>query len=107
MKDGKLDKVIKGLEHCADRTNKRCNPTCPYHDRDFCNSDLAQDALELLKEQQKERTKEASAYAELNKDTPMKIIGHRYCRCGRCGAMLFEGDEQCDNCGQMIDWSTR
>lgn len=44
---------------------------------------------------------------KLDKDTPMKIIGHRYCRCGRCGAMLFEGKERCDNCGQMIDWSTR
>ena len=44
---------------------------------------------------------------ELDKDIPMKIIGHWYCRCGRCGAMLFEGKERCDNCGQMIDWSTR
>ena len=52
MDTDKLAKVINGLEHCSDRTNKRCNPTCPYHERDFCNSELAQDALELLKEQQ-------------------------------------------------------
>lgn len=45
------EKVIKGLEHCADRTNKRCNRTCPYHDRFFCESELAADALELVKEQ--------------------------------------------------------
>lgn len=46
--------VIDGLEHCSDRTQKRCNPTCPYHERVFCETELAADALALLKEQDEE-----------------------------------------------------
>ena len=51
-----IKKVIKGLEHCADR--RFCNDDCPYSDiisdqnrgMDECVSTLAKDALELLKE---------------------------------------------------------
>lgn len=47
-----LDKVIKGLECHADRTNLSCNIVkCPYFEMNFCGVRLAQDALELLKEQ--------------------------------------------------------
>ena len=53
-----IKKVIKGLEHCADR--RFCNDACPYSDiirdqnrgMDECVSALAKDALELMKEQQ-------------------------------------------------------
>ena len=46
------EKVMEALEHCSDRTQKRCNPTCPYHHRNFCETELASDALVLMKEQE-------------------------------------------------------
>ena len=57
----KLEKTIKGLEHCADRC--KCNDDCPYskyiknpnEGMDECITRLAKDALELLKKMQKER----------------------------------------------------
>lgn len=43
------EKVLKGLEACADRTGALCR-TCPYDFRkEGCISDMAEDALELLK----------------------------------------------------------
>ena len=46
-----LKKVLNGLEACADRTGALCR-TCPYDFRkEGCISDMAEDALELLKEQ--------------------------------------------------------
>lgn len=61
MADIKIKKVIKGLEHCADR--RFCNDACPYSDiirdqnrgMDECVSALAKDALELMKEQKPKR----------------------------------------------------
>jgi hypothetical protein len=45
------EKVIKGLECHADRTNMSCNiAKCPYYELDFCGVRLSQDALALLKE---------------------------------------------------------
>ena len=44
-------KVLVGLESCADRTGALCR-TCPYDfvHNENCMGDMAQDALELLKE---------------------------------------------------------
>lgn len=47
-----MAKVMEALEHCSDITRKRCNPTCPYHERDFCETELASDALTLLQKQE-------------------------------------------------------
>lgn len=45
------EKVLAGLEACADHTGALCR-TCPYDIRkEGCISDMARDALELLKEQ--------------------------------------------------------
>ena len=43
----------------------------------------------------------------LSKNIPAKVHGEKYCRCHRCGAMLFEGNVYCAHCGQMIDWEFR
>lgn len=44
------EKVLKGIEACADRTGALCR-TCPYDFRkESCISDMAEDALELLKQ---------------------------------------------------------
>lgn len=47
------EKVLKGLECCADRTGKLCK-TCPYDfiHNENCMGDMARDALELIKEQE-------------------------------------------------------
>lgn len=44
------EKVLVGLESCADRTGALCR-TCPYDfvHNEYCMGDMAQDALELLK----------------------------------------------------------
>ena len=44
-------KVLVGLESCADRTGALCR-TCPYDfvHNENCMGDMAQDALELLKQ---------------------------------------------------------
>ena len=44
------EKVLAGLESCADRTGALCR-TCPYDfiHNDNCMGDMARDALELLK----------------------------------------------------------
>ena len=44
----KLDKVIAGLECCAD-LDRDCKD-CPYEDLDYCEIPLMKDAAELLKE---------------------------------------------------------
>ena len=57
MNDGKLDKVIKGLECCTNISPDGCLMLCPYKDEKdetysgFCEQVLKQDALALLKEQ--------------------------------------------------------
>ena len=44
------EKVLNGLEACADHTGALCR-TCPYDFRkEGCISDMARDALELLKQ---------------------------------------------------------
>lgn len=47
------EKVLAGLKSCADRTGALCR-TCPYDfvHNENCMGDMAQDALELLKEQE-------------------------------------------------------
>ena len=45
------EKVLTGIKACADHTGALCR-TCPYDFRkESCISDMAEDALELLKEQ--------------------------------------------------------
>lgn len=44
-----VEKVIKGLEHCA-HTEGYCDKRCPYWDvKDNCGATLKRDALALLK----------------------------------------------------------
>ena len=49
-----IDEVIKGLECCKSIYGSECK-LCPYHyrDGDDCIEALAEDALVLLKEQQR------------------------------------------------------
>ena len=47
------EKVLVGLKSCADSTGALCR-TCPYDfvHNENCMGDMAQDALELMKEQE-------------------------------------------------------
>lgn len=68
------DKVLKGLEACADRTGALCR-TCPYDFRkEGCISDMAEDALELLKEQPEQKF----FIGFDGKITPLPIQKHGY-----------------------------
>ena len=81
-----IEKVIKGLEHCAVR--HKCNNECPYSNiiqdqnegMDSCVTQLSKDALELLKDQQpKVLSKEDVAkhdvvWMETNKDEIFPVL---------------------------------
>ena len=94
------EKVIDGLEHCSDRTQKRCNPTCPYNDRVFCETELAQDALALLKEQEAVEPKQVDLYGN---DEWWGLV----CVCPDCKAewMSDKADTHfCPKCGRAVKW---
>lgn len=83
------EKVIKGLECHADRTNLSCRPSkCPYFAFDFCGPLLATDALALLKEQEAEISKISNAYLDLvgKASKQPEIV-----RCNDC--KHYDGDE--------------
>ena len=90
------EKIIKGLECHADRTNMSCNiAKCPYYELDFCGVRLSQDALALLKEQTKTkvvfgRTKDGEFVTE----------------CGNCGTHLDKAYSNCPKCKKELDWNS-
>jgi len=53
MDDGKLDKIITGLNACARTDGKYCG-ACPYTDEGDCVAVMSRDVLELLKEHEAE-----------------------------------------------------
>ena len=115
------EKVLKGLEACADRTGALCR-TCPYdYRKESCISDMADDALELLKEQPKQKF-----FVDSNgKITPLPIQKHGHwisvpdkspktitinmysfiCSCSECGQSVGHHIEYnyCPRCGAKMD----
>lgn len=98
-----IEKVVKGLECCSGNIGTDCNE-CPYNangNLDVCGTLLADDALELLKEQQDrleqmtlDNTDLRNCYEEL-KDRP-EIV-----RCKDCKHYTLEpGKWECD----LYDW---
>ena len=90
------EKVINGLEHCMEGV-VGCQKRCPYK-RDFaCRSELARDALALLREQEAVE--------------PKRVLGvlPDWYHCGVCGVdMLDTGDgyrpKYCPQCGRAVKW---
>lgn len=75
-----LEKVIKGLECHADRTNLSCRPSkCPYFAYDFCGPLLATDAIGLLKE----RPVAKCHWVKMTGMMPPEYHGHY--GCSNCG----------------------
>ena len=93
------EKVIKGLEHCSEDGCKEC----PY-EQDCTMADgfseLASDALALLKEQEAVE--------------PLDIIDEKYpvgdsnrykwYRCGKCKEVIPWDANYCLYCGQAVKW---
>jgi hypothetical protein len=91
------EKVLKGIEACADRTGALCR-TCPYDFRkEGCISDMAEDALELLKEQ--EPVKPIKSKLSFTRGFMWEIWD-----CGCCGNQLRSFAKYCDQCGRAVKW---
>ena len=89
------DKVIKGLELCAERY---CDSDCPYYRRSptiggTCTKELLADALALLKEHEAVKPISPTNKSDL-------------WRCGNCNHQLFRCTQQryCENCGRKVKW---
>lgn len=89
------EKVLAGLESCADRTGALCR-TCPYDfvHNENCMGDMAQDALELLKEQ-----------GAVEPEVQIQNEIDRIYRCPKCHkAFFYMNQRYCDYCGQAVKW---
>lgn len=84
------EKVIKGLEICVDRVPGKyeCNE-CPYEiDGNYCEINLAKDAIALLKEQEKQKF----FVDESGKITPLPIVFPN------CPLKEYEAVVRCKDC---------
>lgn len=99
-----LEKVLNGLKCCAEDVNEfgDClSNDCPYKHKQSCCSALADDALDLLKEQKpvllKNQHKPGGHF--INANSPWKS------KCPRCGKKV-EGRQTrfCKYCGQAVKW---
>ena len=112
------EKVLKGLECCSDRIGKRCRSVCPYHERNYCESELAADALELLKEQEaayqgaKELLRQKTVLFEdairrlkeyeMIYGGDVKVVGE-IVRCKDCKYAHLTHDGDCKYCDKITD----
>ena len=86
------EKVIKGLEHCANEADCR---GCVYQEQmkgrsDGC--DCMREVLTLLKEQE--------AVQVIQRELMHMLF---WC-CGSCGTAITNGDKFCRNCGKAVKW---
>ena len=94
------EKVIKALQNCSVQNDVGCQQ-CPYFEsrkaygHEWCTTEMAQDALELLKEREAitiKKTKEPYGYGVYGGICPK-------CRNWIQSAHLF-----CGFCGQAVKW---
>ena len=89
------EKVIKGLEHCSEDGCEGCpyEPDCLMADG---FSELARDAMELLKEQETVEPERRFLRPDKHFDTY---------RCKSCDFMhLRYGQQFCGGCGRKVKW---
>ena len=92
------EKVLAGLKSCADSTGALCR-TCPYDfiHNENCMGDMAQDALELLKEQEAvepilKRKGKSKMYNDYVCPVCDNEVVYEQCYCSECGKpFLWEG----------------
>lgn len=91
------EKVQKGLECCGG--TGMCFHGCPYHEVspnvEGCTSQLASDALELLKKQEAEQP-----------IVHENSYGWKFYYCPKCKQEFYQNRKQayCDKCGQAVRW---
>ena len=90
------EKVIKGLNSCSG--SDPCVNSCPYYDNCgnnySCTSNLAKDALALLKEQ--EPVKPEVYYVSQDK--------YKFYRCPVCKIAWYYKGNYCLGCGRAVKW---
>lgn len=89
------EKVIKGLEYCAEKKN--CGG-CPYFNFSaMCQDDLNMDALAMLKEHEK------ATVISIHRNG----FGSRVGACPNCQIVLhYEYNQSfCGKCGQAVKWN--
>ena len=90
------EKVIKGLNCCSG--SDPCANNCPYYDncgKNYsCTSNLAKDALALLKEQE-------TVEPEIYYVGPDK---HKFYRCPVCKMTWYYKGKYCLECGRLVKW---
>ena len=92
------EKVLSGLKSCADSTGALCR-TCPYDlvHNENCIGDMAQDALELPKEQEAvepilKRKGKSKMYNDYVCPVCDNEVVYEQCYCSECGKpFLWEG----------------
>lgn len=96
-------KVIKALElEIKYKDTWQCALDCPYYGNTGCNcyTQVAMDALELLREQEPIEPEEI-----INDKYPVGDI-NRCCgwRCGKCKETIPGDADFCPNCGRAVRW---
>ena len=94
-------KVIKGLKYCKEYFS--CCDKCPYwHSGTQCVSDLANDAFDLLKEQEPGKVFHA-------KDRSINETYGKTGFCPRCNQLVVWGVNRryCGFCGKGLIWDAR
>ena len=107
------EKVIKGLE-CCSIPQGRCRK-CPYETEGFvaeCTSELAKDALALLKEQEAKQAIKQIYHVMMNRDyeNPVEVTRYDWL-CPTCKSLLCRDIDVIDDnyhfckvCGQAVKW---
>lgn len=96
------EKVIKALRNHVVQNDVGCQG-CPYFEdrkvygHDWCTTVMAQDILELLKEQ------EAVEPKKENDGNPEPWTAWWYV-CGDCGQPIDRMDRYCRRCGKQVKW---
>ena len=96
------NKVIKGLECCR----SGCKFGCPYADEESstCESVLAADALELLKEQEYEPVIKTIVPNNISNGFGWSTCTTNWYACGACGKEIDTNDKFCRHCGRGVRW---
>jgi hypothetical protein len=92
------EKVITALQlECEYPYSWECADKCPYYGKTDCDcyTQVAKDALELLKEQ---KPVEAKTMGE------SKLYGSWWFACGACGHAIDLEDNYCRECGRAVKW---
>ena len=111
------EKVIKGLNNCSIQNDFGCQG-CPYFEsrkqygHEWCTTELTQDALALLKEQEAKQVIKQTYHVMTNRDyeNPVEVTRYDWL-CPTCKSLLCRDIDVIDDnyhfckvCGQAVKW---